>query len=164
MTSQLRQDRCENKKDNEKTYIYTYKYFILTLLFSICVLPVTGRSCARFFFLFFFLVLACHTSCLCSHYICPRQVSGRPLVSVLRISPDFQILVSSRFVNLLFLRWIIDYVDSNGSFLLLWTPLFWHRFTDLIFNYMNAEIDRNIWRKRKLESDKYNTTRFFFGS
>lgn len=49
----------------------------------------------------FFLV--CHTSCLCSHFICPRQVHVRPLVSVLRISPDFQILVSSRFVNFFFL-------------------------------------------------------------
>lgn len=46
-----------------------------------------------------FLSLVCHTSCLCSHFICPRQVHVRPLVSVLRISPDFQILVSSRFVN-----------------------------------------------------------------
>lgn len=49
----------------------------------------------------FFLV--CHTSCLCSHFICPRQVHARPLVSVLRISPDFQILVSGRFVNFFFL-------------------------------------------------------------
>lgn len=48
----------------------------------------------------FFLV--CHTSCLCSHFICPRQVHVRPLVSVLRISPDFQILVSSRFVLFFF--------------------------------------------------------------
>lgn len=46
-----------------------------------------------------FFSLVCHTSCLCSHFICPRQVHVRPLVSVLRISPDFQILVSSRFVN-----------------------------------------------------------------
>lgn len=123
----------------------------------------------------FFLV--CHTSCLCSHFICPRQVHVRPLVSVLRISPDFQILVSSRFVLFFFCLFsVLDYwlcwlewlhlLYSVPPF--LWTALpsssgvlLGNRFSDSIFDHLNVEIDMNITKEKVREQQPQQKTEWF---
>lgn len=138
-----RRERCEKKSWVKLSLHKTFLFSIFLLPWSgCCRATVHSGPAARLALslrVFYsdgpLFSLVCHTSCLCSHFICPRQVHVRPLVSVLRISPDFQILVSSRFVNFFlfffacYLCWIIDCVNLEWLQLLcsvapfLWTPL-----------------------------------------